>query len=154
MLVRKHLLVKLLEQADQLYLEKRTAPGRGRPYTYCKRGIFLCLFLKTLDDCSALYHYLSHQVNAYRRQLVGLAAKLPHLKTFQPHFEQSAPLMRRQLTAIAPALAKVGLINFELLALDGIALGPDWHKNNRLYTHIPVNLISPGYYSGNRLKLR
>ena len=51
--------------------------------------------------------------------------------------------MRRQVVAVAQALARAGLISFEMLAVDGTvcdALGPDWHKSDKLYAHIPKGL--------------
>jgi hypothetical protein len=146
MIIRKQPLVKLLELADQMYLETQKVVGRGRPYCYPERSLFKCLLVKAvkrLDDCSGLYNYLSHEANEHIRCAVGLAEKLPHLKTFQRRFEASAPLMRRQLQAVAQALAAAGVISFEILAVDGTvcdALGPDWHKNDKLYAHIPAGL--------------
>jgi hypothetical protein len=146
MIIRKLPLVKLLKLADQHFLERHLTASRGRPYTYSERTMFLCFILKAvkrLDDCSGLYHYLEHETNAHIRALVGLLEKLPHLKTFQRRFEESAPVMRRQLIALAQALAQQGVISFEMLAIDGTvcdALGPDWHKLDKLYAHIPEGL--------------
>lgn len=146
MIIRNQPLVKLLTLADQLYFENQITPIRGRPFCYSQRTMFKCFVVnsvKRLDDCSGLYNYLSHGANVHIRKVVGLAEKLPHLKTFQRRFEQSAPLMRRQLQAVAQALAEAGLISLEILAVDGTvcdALGPDWHKSDKLYAHIPADL--------------
>lgn len=146
MIIRKQPLVKLLKIADQLYLENQKVIGRGRPFCYSQRSMFKCLLVKAvkrLDDCSGLYNYLSHEANAHIRWAVGLSEQLPHLKTFQRRFEQSATLMRTQLQAFAQALAEAGVISFETLAVDGTvcdALGPDWHKSDKLYAHIPAGL--------------
>jgi hypothetical protein len=104
---------------------------------------FIVKVVKGLDDCSALYRYLNHEANEHIRQAIGLSEKLPCLKTFQRRFESSAPLMRHQLQGIAQTLAKRGLISLEMLAVDGTvcdALGPDWHKSDKLYAHIPDGL--------------
>lgn len=51
--------------------------------------------------------------------------------------------MRCQLQAVAQSLVAAGVISFEILSVDGTvcdALGPDWHKSDKLYTHIPAGL--------------
>lgn len=84
MIIRKLPLVKLLKLAEQHFAQNDLTASRGRPYTYAERTIFLDLIakaVKRLDDCSGLYHYLSHEANRHIRQLVGLLERLPHLKT-------------------------------------------------------------------------
>jgi len=146
MIIRKQPLVKLLELADQVYLKNSAPVGRGRPFTYSEQVMFKCFVVKTLkrlDDCSGLYHYLSHEANITIRTAVGLAEKLPNLKTFQRRFAECGPVMRRQLNAVAQHLHKLGVISFEMLAVDGSmceALGPDWHQSDKAYAHIPPKL--------------
>lgn len=146
MIIRKLPLVKLLAVIDQVYLDKEPVAARGRPHTYSEQTMFKCFIVKAikrLDDCSGLYTYLSHESNAHIRQAVGLAHQLPCLRTFQRRFEDSGPTMRRQLGRIAQELAERGVISFEMLAVDGTvcdALGPDWHKSDKLYAHIPEGL--------------
>lgn len=48
MITTSHPLVKLLEQADQLYVENPLVPSRGRPYTYSQSTMFKCLVVKTV----------------------------------------------------------------------------------------------------------
>jgi hypothetical protein len=146
MINRKQPLVKLLELADQTYLKNSDPVGRGRPFTYSQQVMFKCFLVKAvkrLDDCSALYRYLSHEANSHIREAVGLAEKLPHPKTLQRRFVECGPLMRRQLRAVAQHLQKLGVISFEMLAVGGSlsqALGPDWHQSDKAYAHIPPKL--------------
>ena len=146
MLVKKQPLVKLLTLIETLFVANPLPKSRGRPYSYSDLIMFKCLMVKTVKrftDCSALYHYLSHEANSHIREAIGLADKMPCLKTFQRRFEDSADLMRRQLQAVAKELAELGVISFEMLAVDGSmieALGPVWHQSDKAYAHIPEKL--------------
>lgn len=146
MLVKKLPLVKLLTLIETLFVTNPLPQGRGRPYTYSDLLMFKCLMVKTVKrftDCSALYHYLNHEANSHIREAVGLADKMPCLRTFQRRFEDSACLMRRQLQAVAQQLAAQGVISFDMLAVDGSmmeALGPVWHQSDKAYAHIPDKL--------------
>lgn len=146
MIIKKLPLVKLLECAEHIFQPSPTPGGPGHPLVYSEKVMFKCLIVKAvkrLNDCEALYNYLSHEANASIRQAVGLETHLPHVKTFQRRFTTSEPLMRRQVRAVADQLQQAGVISYNILSADGTlcnALGPVWHQSDRRLAHKPEKL--------------